>query len=277
MLRTENRAILLEPGNLWSLWGMLEVDTNLLVKAVHALRDNEYISRHDPGMFADRSPGNPMRFWISKLKIELERLDLRQSLKKIDYVDTSLSSSVAAASKAYAEFISRQLEEFRERLYDELEDRKIYCLSGKQSDYLSGAVTGFGPDVAAAFPGVEYDLEEAAKTLAFERGTACVFHLMRAMDIALTTLGKKLDATIKDKNGKPLVWGKIIANCRDKIEPMPAGESKNAWEAAMSLLFHVKEVWRNTTMHPMQKYTTEEATEVFDACRAFMRKLAPLV
>ncbi|MFD1982727.1 hypothetical protein ACFSOZ_08565 [Mesorhizobium newzealandense] len=265
------------PGKLWSLLEMLQIDTNLLVKGVHRLRENMEVAKNDPSQFSDKSADMGLRFWIGQLAPELERLDLRQSAKKLSYVDRSLTSAVAVPTDVYARFISQQIEDFRERLFDELEDRKIYCMSGKQSDYLTNAVHGFGPEVAAAFPNVEYDLEEAAKTLSFERGTATVFHLMRAMDLALTALGEKLSATVRDKDGKPLVWGKIIANCRGKIEGMPDDDAKDAWDSAMSLLFHVKEVWRNTTMHPMQKYTVEEATEVFEACRAFMRRLAPLV
>lgn len=265
------------PGKLRSLWDMLQIDTNLLVKAVHRIRESMEVAKRDPSQFNDKSSNSGIRFWIVQLAPELERLDLRQSAKKLSYVDKSLASAVAAPTETYARFISQQIEDFRERLFDELEDRKIYCMSGKQADYLNNAVHGFGPEVAVAFPSVEYDLEEAAKTLSFERGTATVFHLMRAMDIALTALGEKLSATVRDKDGKPLVWGKIIANCRGKIEVMQDGDVKDAWDSAMSLLFHVKEVWRNTTMHPMQKYTVEEATEVFEACRAFMRRLAPLV
>ncbi len=276
-MKRADRENIWEPGKLRSLWDMLQIDTNLLVKAVHRIRENMDVAENDPSQFANKSPDNGIRFWISQLAPELERLDLRQSAKKLSYVDRSLASAIAAPTAAYTRFISQQIGDFRERLFDELEDRKIYCMSGKQSDYLNNAVHGFGPEVAAAFPSVEYDLEEAAKTLSFERGTATVFHLMRAMDIALTALGEKLSATVRDKDGKPLVWGKIIANCRGKIEAMPDDDLKDAWDLAMSLLFHVKEVWRNTTMHPMQKYTVEEATEVFEACRAFMRRLAPLV
>ena len=41
------------------------------------------------------------------------------------------------------------------------------------------------------------DIEEAGKYLAFNRGIACVLHLMRAMELALRAFATKLKATFK--------------------------------------------------------------------------------
>ena len=47
------------------------------------------------------------------------------------------------------------------------------------------------------------------------------------------------------------------------IEAKPKDDpTKTDWSEVQSLLFHVKDAWRNTTMHPKQTCTLEEAGEV---------------
>jgi hypothetical protein len=135
----------------------------------------------------------------------------------------------------------------------------------------------FGQQVEDTFGESTEDIEEAGKCFAFGRYTASVFHLMRAMESAVKVLGIKLDVTVIDKNNIDLEWGKIITNIKTKVETMDRGAIKNDWCEAVSLLYHVKQAWRNSTMRPKDTYTEDEAKAVFDAVRSFMIVLAPLV
>jgi hypothetical protein len=47
----------------------------------------------------------------------------------------------------------------------------------------------FGPKVANNFSSANYDIEEASKCLALDRYTACIMHLMRALEVALDATG----------------------------------------------------------------------------------------
>ncbi len=58
---------------------------------------------------------------------------------------------------------------------------------------------------------------------------------------------------------------------------MPRGEQRDEWSGRHVNLYHVKQAWRNSTMHPKETCTSEQAKEVFDAVRVFMRQLATLV
>jgi hypothetical protein len=60
---------------------------------------------------------------------------------------------------------------------------------------------------------------------------------------------------VVDKNNVDLEWGKILSNMSPPIEAMPKGNEKKEWSAAFTLLMHVKQAWRNPTMHPKQTYT----------------------
>jgi hypothetical protein len=54
-------------------------------------------------------------------------------------------------------------------------------------------------------------------------------------------------------------------------------DKRDAWSESHSHLYHVKQAWRNGTMHPKKTYTQEEAEAVFAAVRVFMRHLAKLL
>jgi uncharacterized protein YwgA len=71
-------------------------------------------------------------------------------------------------------------------------------------------------------------------------------------------------------------WGILLSEINKKIESMPKGAEKNNWSQVHANLYHVKQAWRNETMHPKATYTEEEAREVFDAMKAFSRHLASM-
>lgn len=135
----------------------------------------------------------------------------------------------------------------------------------------------FGSKISDAFGSeAAEDISEGGKCYALGRYTAGVFHLMRAMEKAVQMLADHLGATVKDRHGTFLTWGVILQNMSDKVKALDKNGAKD-WSEVLTLLFHVKEAWRSETMHPKRTYTPEQAREVFDASRSFMRRLATLV
>ena len=135
----------------------------------------------------------------------------------------------------------------------------------------------FGPGVNSKFKKAAVDLENAGNCLALQQPDACVFHLMRAMEVAVQSLGRKLKVTIRPDS----TWRKITGEMDDKIKKMPEKTNaqklrKNAWEEARANLHQVGSVWRNNTMHPAISYTRGQARDIFEAVRVFMNALARL-
>lgn len=135
----------------------------------------------------------------------------------------------------------------------------------------------FGDEVAKAFKPSRDDIEAAGKALALGLGTAAVFHLMRAMEAAVGRLCAELEINNVERE-----WGKLLSDIGDKIKGMPKAteyekKKKNQWSECHANLFHVKQAWRNDTMHPRQSYQPDEAKEVFEATRVFMKHLSTLV
>lgn len=127
------------------------------------------------------------------------------------------------------------------------------------------------------FDAARDDLAEAVNCVALERPTAGVFHLMRAMEIAVRKLSKRRKVTISTKTTWRVMTHAMdgkIAKMKDKT---PAQlQRKNNWEASRANLHHVGSVWRNNTMHPAKSYSQSQAKEILEAVRVFMNGLAEL-
>lgn len=271
------------PGKLWSLWALLELNAQNFVSSLSHLQDLEPLSDINPVFVVGggKTEGTAV-FWLNLLKPQLEALGLRLTIKKLESMLSLLSRKDGSEirereSEIVARLFKKSMDELKSRLHDEIEDRKVYCLSAEDADYLHEPEIAFGTEVADKFPDAVFDIEEASKLFAFERGTAIVFHLMRAMEVAVRVVGEKLNVTLLDRDDRYLEWGKLLANMKTPIEVMQNGAEKEKWSAAHNLLFHVKQAWRNPTMHPNQKYTMEEAKDIYGAVKAFMKHLASLV
>ena len=108
-----------------------------------------------------------------------------------------------------------------------------------------------------------------------ERNTASVFHVMRALEVAVQVVAAKLGATTVDEHDKVLPWGVIASNMKAKIDSLPKGSDEQIkWYRVQSYLVVLNRAWRAPTAHPKQTYTPEEARNVLDAAKAFMQELS---
>ena len=165
-----------------------------------------------------------------------------------------------------------QIAKLRERVVDELQSALFMFIPSARADYYRDEHLA-GIEVENKFPSVAEDISEAGKCFAFGRFTATVFHLMRVMEIGVRQLAKSLNAAINTDR----VWGDILRDVSAEIDKMPKGPKKEEFQEIYVYLSSVKDVWRNSTMHPKATYTEEEAERVFANVRQFMQRLAKLV
>ncbi|MFD2841993.1 hypothetical protein [Paracoccus cavernae] len=154
---------------------------------------------------------------------------------------------------------------------DEIEGRSFFVMPAAHSKYFSSD-QAFGADVEDAFPSASFDISEAAKCRAFGRWTASVMHLMRVMEVGLSSLAKHYDV-VHDANWNQVI-NQIEARTREVGKRSHGAEAEQwAAEAATHLRF-VKNAWRNHAMHPLEKYDEDRAVLIFENCRSFMQHLA---
>lgn len=166
-----------------------------------------------------------------------------------------------------------------ERIEDDLKRGQFFMVPPHKASYYAGASTMFGAEVSTAFPSAQSDIEQAAKCYAFGRNTAVAFHLMRVMEVGLRALGVSLKDTRLDMRHNP-TWETILRRCDDELR-LPVKDRSLEWKTdpdfyyqATANLRAVKDAWRNPTMHIERDYDEEEALELLNSTKSFMRHLS---
>jgi hypothetical protein len=258
---------------------LTKFDAHNLLSAISNLSDMEAIGRQTPDWsYGTQDKTDYLVTKTSEVLAETQKLGLRLSARKADFLVTMLKiPSNRAVASALAQNVTSALSELRELIAGELEERAVYAVDPKGTEILKKLPLPFGNAVADKFPMAVEDMAEACWCLGLARNTAAVFHLMRTMEVAVRSIGATFKVTVVDKDDVDLEWGKILANLKIPIEALPRGAERDHWSGILTLLYHVKQKWRNTTMHPKQTYTDDEARDVYDAVRSFMLDLVAVV
>lgn len=242
------------------------------IDTMHSIIKNDDSRKHEMNGPITTQDKKVVARTLRALKSEISILGIKLSLLTVDRALAKLQSK-----KCTYEMLDSFITSLNGRLEDELSQVILIVVRENNANFYSSQIAHFGNEVENVFTTAAEDISEAAKCFALERYTALVFHLMRAMEIAVAALASKLQATTVDKNGVQLPWGPLVSNISDKVKTMPAGNERNNLAEVATLLVHVKDAWRNPTMHPKQTYTEDQAKVVFDAVGAFMKRLAPLI
>lgn len=132
----------------------------------------------------------------------------------------------------------------------------------------------FGEDVHKNFESSKYDISEAGKCLALDRGTASVMHAMRALEPALLAMASSVDYRPDRED-----WARIIDEIEKRLDPKNSlyikSRSKREFLAPATAQFrYFKDAWRNHAMHARETYNPEQAECVYNAVKGFMMHLA---
>jgi hypothetical protein len=163
--------------------------------------------------------------------------------------------------------------ELRGRLEDELQGLVFLALTREEAVRWR-TKQPFGEEVFERLPSATIDIEEAGRCLALERGTATVFHLMRVMEVGLKVTASALGIPYAPS------WESYLKQIQDKVDKkwrqkgVHWKRDEPFFREILGHLQAVKVAWRNPTMHIVNQYTSEQAEDIFNAVRGFMRHLA---
>lgn len=208
-----------------------------------------------------------VRAYWPALKILIEAIPLPSVVSQMKRIESTLRGS-----HTQAEVIGLMADLYN-RLEDELSSQYFFHVKPYRVAYYTEPMP-FGDDVARAYPNARDDIEAAGKCLALEQGTATVFHLMCAMEIALKSLGKALGIDYAPS------WDSYIRQITRSMEtehkkkPADWKKDESFYRDLLGDLVAVKSAWRNPTIHVRRKYLPDEAEEVFRAVRTFMKRAA---
>jgi hypothetical protein len=208
---------------------------------------------------------------FDELSGTLDQLGLPRQSKRVAELGAFMRTHRRVPDQKY-------LAELRLLIYHDLEGFVFEAVPVHRAEFYEQESL-FGPKVRENFPSAAYDIREAGSCYALGRWTACVFHLMRALESALATLGALFGETLSYAT-----WGPFIEKIEKKIREMDRDliwktkpdckEQQEFYAQAASHLGIVKDAWRNCTAHARGKYDEKEAGDIMTGVRAFMQKLA---
>lgn len=148
--------------------------------------------------------------------------------------------------------------------------------------------TGFSERIDQGFPSAKEDIREAGSCFALNRHTACAFHLIRALEVALRAFARCSGVKMTSKT-IPLEyqdWYNIIESIESKSKTvygdLPRGPVKgNAlafFHACIADLNFFKDAVRNILVHNRRGlYNEPEAASLMLRAREFFDRIVPLV
>jgi hypothetical protein len=258
-----------------SLWAMQRFYADRFIKSIRILDHLKSLQEQ----------GTPITFsaWGSELQREILKeasilckmlldMGLKMSLRSAEKLENFIKKS-SQLGKPFCDLI----DEINRRIEDEMGLTLCFIINEDGARFYKPIEPIFGHLVAERFPDLATDISESGKCYAVGRFTACVFHLMRIMEHGVQMLGVSFtgDEGIIDKD-----WQKILNDIRgiiNKKYPNKKNKDGISYRSLVVLLETVKEAWRNPTMHPKQTYTEEEADEIFNSVKGFMRKMAGII
>jgi hypothetical protein len=265
-------------GKLWSLLELMLKKAALdFGRTLHTIGMTEALCDHSSraNPLVRHDPTGQLQPLVMQMLGDLKRVcilaDMDDLLPEIDRFGQAIGPAPDIKD------VHARTRHLRERVFDELSS-EFYVQVARENVRLYEQPAAFGEAVAKAFPAAGDDLRNAGNCLALEQPMAAIFHLMRALELAILKLAAKLKITVSPKD----TWGMILGNMTSAIQKMPdkspAQKAKRErWSEARTNLFHVKEAWRDNSLHARRKRATmDEATEIYAAVRVFMQTLASL-
>ncbi len=204
---------------------------------------------------------------INDLKKVLETLGAHLTIKSADRLIERLKNKQCTVKQ-----FELAAYEIDSRIRDELSLTLLFSAKPENAKYYDTLEPLFGKEVDYRFPTAAPEIDEAGKCLALGRSTACVMHLMRALEVGLKALADDLGVPFAEN------WNHLLAQIERVIPTIEAkthGAKNEQWYSEVATHFRfLKNAWRNHAMHVHERYDDEKAKAIFDSVRAFMQHLS---
>lgn len=143
--------------------------------------------------------------------------------------------------------------------------------------YFEQPTPAFGHEVNNVFPAAGIDISAASRCFALDEWTACVFHLMRVLELGLRTLNNRLGLPDPTHEEWRIIIDGIIQKVKElRQEPKTPQRDKDIqyYSEAMTSFSLFKDAWRNYVVHAHAHYDEREAVTIWNAVKSFMVSLA---
>ena len=208
------------------------------------------------------------RYLLSRIEGNCADLELSFSLKAAKRLGQTLQKTALIAE------LKVDLDDLDRRIRDELEERHLIFVSPGKSDLYDAPLTAWGR-VPDEFPSAIFDIDEASKCLALDRGTASVFHQMRVLERGLRLLAGDLSVELSYHPN----WSEAIDLIEKRVtKQMPPSDPKakhrQFYQQAVMQFRLFKDAVRNYVTHESATYNSRQSEGCYRAVNDFMQHLA---
>lgn len=260
------------PRRLVSLWDMLRFNAQSFIRLMDLTQQlSDFIDRCTKSSnLPITEASETILGTLGKLDESCNDIQLPISIQKSDQIKNLVAAKNWSA-------VSDALRGLREMIGFELKSKTFVYIPSERTKYFDISSPPFGISVHNRFPALATDIEHASLCLGCGLPTAAVCHLMRIMEDGVRDIATKLVVLPPLSGTEP--WGAVLDRINQRIAVLPTTtaverEEKNDASERAVYLKHVKDAWRNPTMHPDRLYTPEEAEGIFVAVKNFMQQLA---
>lgn len=254
---------------------MLDFPAGSFMDVMYRLRTLQEIAEKGDG---DLSPEDRsyIQLWMTTVEQICERYEMNVS-GCISRIRTKVNDPEAVTTT-----LASLVLELRHRIADDLQVRLFMFMPTAEAEYYRRAEL-FGPEVAERFPGANKEAEAAGNCYATGNSTACVFHLMRAVELGARSLVKALRVKNLLKHPVELSeWGDLIAAMEQGLKALAQGKRKSVkrtetyeyYSHAIAQFRNFKDAWRNNVSHTRKHYERGQTKDIIDNTRQFMQHLA---
>lgn len=223
--------------------------------------------------------------WDSKKakNIEIVNQWLREIVNECEFIGLPSTKMGAGRLGAALELnlpehkLAGSLDALHDRFDDEIDGINFFYVKPDKLKWFENTEIA-GEQFKANFPKANTELIEAGNCLAVARHTACIFHLMRALEIGLVALEARLGIP-RPQHPADKTWGRTLGRISDKIAEKDKSPPANwateriFFDKARALLAAVKAPLRDDTMHVETTYDEQGAISVFNVCVEALRFL----
>jgi len=220
---------------------------------------------------------------VEAAKRAAAEINLTDTIEILDRLQTAIGDPADQRRHMvsnYADGISSLFSESAIRMQAELKKRYFVEIAADREQWYELGANAFGAAVLGAFGSASEDIEEASKSYALERHSACVFHCMRIVGRGLKALATDVNVQFETK-----MWGTVISSIEGKVKEIRTngipGMDKAAKDARLQFLSeaakefaYFKDGWRNYVFHDGPTYDQGQAASVLEHTRSFMVQLA---
>jgi len=148
----------------------------------------------------------------------------------------------------------------------ELNKQMLFQVSEAERPFFE---TSLEAKTISAFPSASREIEDAGRCYALDQWTACVLHLMRALEFGIASLVKALNVTPKNPN-----WEQVLRDCEIEIEKLPSKDDRGFYSEVATTFRHFRGAWRNHAVHGHDTYDSRSGVTIFLNVREFFRQIS---